>query len=133
MAVIAATTVILAFMSTKKEYMLLNINRTSELYKIKDNGEIENAYTFLFQNTDNKDHSYYFDVNDANIKIARPKEPIELKSGAKKKVVVVLTSKNLNLSDKNDAPIHIKINAYAKDEKEKISIERETIFVYPKQ
>ncbi|MDO5045589.1 cytochrome c oxidase accessory protein CcoG [Campylobacter sp.] len=133
MVVIGVATVILAFMSTKKEYMLLNINRTSELYKIKDDGEIENAYTFLFQNTDSKAHSYYFDVNDTNIKISRPKEAIELKGGAKKKVVVVLTSKNLNLSDKNDAPTPIRINAYAKDEKERIKIERETIFVYPKQ
>ena len=52
---IAATA--LALMSTKKEYMLLNINRTSELYKINKNGDVENAYIFLFQNTSDKEHA----------------------------------------------------------------------------
>ncbi|WP_170000970.1 cytochrome c oxidase accessory protein CcoG [Campylobacter sp. RM16189] len=131
MVVIGITAVILAFMSTKKEYMLLNINRTSELYKITKSNRVENAYTFLFQNTDNKEHAYYFDVNDTNIKIDRPKDEIVLKAGAKKKVVVVLSSNIINFDKSGNKPISININAYAKDDKERVNINRETIFVYP--
>ena len=42
----------LLLLGSKKENMLLNINRTSELYAVKEGGVIENHYTFLFQNTD---------------------------------------------------------------------------------
>ena len=101
----------LALMSTKKEHMLLNINRTSELYKISHDGNIE--------------------VNDTNIKILRPKSSIELKSGEKKKVIVVLGS--ANIGEYKGGPHTISINAYANDEKERINIVRETIFVYPKE
>lgn len=65
---------VLAFMSTK-ENMLLNINRTTELYNIHLNDEnvrVDNAYTFFIQNTSNKNHEYYFDVNDSEISISRP-------------------------------------------------------------
>ena len=129
--VISVAAVILGFMSMKKEYMLLNINRTSELYKITKSNMVENAYTFLFQNTDNKDHSYYFDINDTNIKIERPKDEIVLKAGAKKRVVVVLSSDRLSFDKDGNIPVSININAYAKDDKERINIDRETIFVYP--
>ena len=85
----------------------------------------------MFQNTDDKAHQYFFDVNDTNIKILRPKSSIELKSGEKKKVIVVLGS--ANIGEYKGGPHTISINAYANDEKERINIVRETIFVYPKE
>lgn len=73
--------------------MLLNINKTTELYAVKDNGLIENHYTFLFQNTDSKDHTYYFEVvGRDDIKIARPRESFKLSAGSKVKKIVVLTT-----------------------------------------
>ena len=133
-AAIAIAATALALMSAKKESMLLNINRTSELYKINKDGEIENAYVFLFENTDVAAHEFYFDVsaNDADIKIKRPKSNIALNAGEKKKIVVVLTApKNAARPGKN-ANAKITIRAYAADEKEKINIARETIFAYPR-
>ncbi|WP_169999932.1 cytochrome c oxidase accessory protein CcoG [Campylobacter sp. RM9328] len=132
-AILSVASVVLVLMSGKKEHMLLNINRTSELYNITKDKNVENSYTFLFQNTDSKKHTYYFDTNDTNIKIVRPSEPIEVKPNHKQRVIVILGSKNLNLNDQKDMPITIKINAYAVDEKEKISVDRETVFVYPKK
>lgn len=125
----------LMLMSTKKEHMLLNINRTTELYKIKDDGKtVENAYTFLFQNTDSKNHKYYFEVNDTRIQIDRPKKEFSLRAGQKAKKVVVLTTKEtLVKTDKKNMPIHITINAFAVDDRQKISIFREATFVYPRQ
>lgn len=123
----------LFFMGTKKEYMLLNINRTSQLYKMADDAKtVENVYTFLFQNTDSKDHMYYFEVSNKEINIDKPSEPFLLKAGEKIKKVVILSSvpKELKIEGE-DLPILIK--AYALDSKEKITVDRHTIFIYPKR
>ena len=118
-------------MSGKKESMLLNINRTSELYKILGENEVENSYVFLVQNTQNKEHAFYFEVDDKNIEISRPNKPFILKAGAKQRVIVTLKSKNKNLSDK-DLLKHINIKAYATDEPA-ISVQRQSTFIYPKR
>lgn len=129
----------LLMMSVKKEHMLLNINRSSELYSIvrKDgNIEVSNAYTFLFQNTDNKDHEYYFEASlegmSDGVKIIKPSKPFKLGAGEKtKKIVVLEATKELGNNDKKDIIIPLRIKAYALDD-EKIVIFRESIFVYPK-
>lgn len=118
-------------MSGKKESMLLNINRTSELYKILGENEVENSYVFLVQNTQNKEHAFYFEVDDKNIEISRPNKPFILKAGAKQRVIVTLKSKNENLSDK-DLLKHINIKAYATDEPA-ISVQRQSTFIYHKR
>jgi len=120
-------------MGTQKEYMLLNINRTSQLYKMADDGKtVENVYTFLFQNTDSKDHLYYFDISNDDIKIEKPSEPFLLKAGEKIKKVVILVSVPKELKvEGEDLPITVK--AFAVDAKETIMVERHTIFIYPKK
>jgi len=123
----------LLVMGSKKEHMLLNINKTTELYTVKDNGSVENHYTFLFQNTDSKEHTYYFEVvGRDDIKIDRPSEPFKLSAGSKaKKVVVLTTDKVLASNDRKDTPIAIKIRAFAQDDKVKIVVERDSVFFYP--
>ena len=118
-------------MSGKKESMLLNINRTSELYKVLEQGEVENSYVFLVQNTQSKDHKFYFEIDDKSIEISRPNKPFTLKAGAKQKVIVTLKSKNENTSEK-DLLKHINIRAYATDEPT-ISVQRASTFIYPKR
>ena len=120
-----------ALMSGKKESMLLNINRTSELYKVLEQGEVENSYVFLVQNTQSKDHKFYFEIDDKSIEISRPNKPFMLKAGAKQKVIVTLKSKNENTSEK-DLLKHINIRAYATDEPT-ISVQRASTFIYPKR
>ncbi len=126
--------VALFYMGSKKEHMLLNINRTSQLYKIEPNGIVKNSYIFLFQNTQNKKHKYYFEVvNNKDIKIERPKHPFSVIPGKKvKKVVVLYTDKVLVKNTQKDTPIPIKIKAYAVDDPKKIVVFRDTIFVYPR-
>ena len=119
------------FMSGKKENMLLNINRTSELYKVLDQDEVENSYVFLVQNTQNKEHTFFFEIDDKSIEISRPNRPFTLKAGAKQKVIVTLKSKNENTSEK-DLLKHINIKAYATDEST-ISVQRASTFIYPKR
>ena len=49
------------------------------------------------------------------------------------KIVILSTTKALAKDDRKDTPIPIIITAYAVDEKEKIVITRDTIFVYPRE
>jgi cytochrome c oxidase accessory protein FixG len=121
-------------MGSTKEHMLLNVNKTTRLYKILDNGSVENDYLFLFANTDSKKHKYFFEiVNNDKIKIIRPKEPFHIGAGKKKKKVVILvTDAQLANDSRKDVPIPITIRAYAVDDKEKIVVERKTVFVYPR-
>lgn len=131
LVILCVVLVAAALMSGKKESMLLNINRTSELYKVLDQDEVENSYVFLVQNTQNKDHKFYFEIDDKSIEISRPNKPFTLKAGAKQKVIVTLKSKNENTSEK-DLLKHINIRAYATDEPT-ISVQRASTFIYPKR
>ena len=131
LVILCVVLVAAALMSGKKESMLLNINRTSELYKVLEQGEVENSYVFLVQNTQSKDHKFYFEIDDKSIEISRPNKPFTLKAGAKQKVIVTLRSKNENTSEK-DLLKHINIRAYATDEPT-ISVQRASTFIYPKR
>ena len=131
LVILCVVLVATALMSGKKESMLLNINRTSELYKVLEQGEVENSYVFLVQNTQSKDHKFYFEIDDKSIEISRPNKPFTLKAGAKQKVIVTLKSKNENTSEK-DLLKHINIRAFATDEPT-ISVQRASTFIYPKR
>ena len=134
--VLAIVLAALFMMGSKKEHMLLNINKTTRLYKILDNGEVENDYVFLFANTDSKRHTYYFEIEGdlgKKLQIVRPKERFSIAPGKKRKKVVVLkTREKLADSTRKDVPIPVTIKAYAEDDKEKIAVERHTVFVYPR-
>jgi cytochrome c oxidase accessory protein FixG len=133
MVVLSIVFGLLLFMSTKKEYMLLNINRTTQLYKVQED-RIENAYTFLFQNTDRKDHTYYFEVDHPDIQIERPKAPFLLQAGQKaKKIIILSTAETLAKGQRKDTPIPITVTAYATDAKETIVVKRDAVFIYPRK
>jgi len=120
-------------MGSKKEHMLLNVNKNTRLYKVLDGGKVQNDYIFLFQNTDSKEHTYYFEVLNPDIKVIRPLEPFKLAAGKKKKKVVILeTDKMLANDARKDTPLPLHIRAYAIDDKEKIVVDRKSVFVYPR-
>jgi len=127
--------VALFMMGSKKEHMLLDINKSPRLYKILDEGVVQNDYIFMFANTDRKAHTYYFEISDNDkIKILRPSKPFKIGAGKKKKKVVVLEAKE-SLADttNKNVPVPVKLIAYAIDDKEKIIINRQTVFVYPRK
>ena len=133
-AVLMIVLVALFVMGSKKEHMLLNINKGQRLYKVLDNGVVQNDYIFMFANTDRKEHTYYFEiVGNDKITIKRPAEPFKLGAGQKKKKVVILeTKEQLANNARKDVPIPIIIRAYAVDDKEKIVVDREMVFFYPR-
>ncbi len=131
--ILSIVLVALFVMGSKKEHMLLNVNKTTRLYKIHKGGVVENDYLFLFQNTDTKDHKYFFEIDNKDIKIVRPNKPFHLGAGKKKKKVVVLTTdKKLAENTRKDTPLKITVHAYAVDDPKKITVIRKTVFVYPR-
>ena len=128
----------LILMGGTKEYMQLSINKNTQLYKVKNSGKrVENAYTFLFDNTQNKKYKFYFEiVNNPDIQIKRPKDAFKLSAGKKtKKVVILYTDKVLAENKNSVTSIPVKIRAFAVDDDTKdkrITIFRETIFSFPK-
>lgn len=140
--ILIITAAIMVVMGSKKEHMLLNVNKENRLFSIKkiDDGKtrVDNAYTFLLQNTLSKEHEYYFDViapkgMEGKIKIAEPSEPFKVKPGiVKKKVIVLYTDEMLVEDERKDTVIPITIHAYAVDDKEKIMIDKQSTFTFPR-
>jgi len=135
-------TVILGVMGSKKENMLLNINKESRLYSVTKSAEgteVDNAYVFLLQNTQSKDHKFYFEVippkgMEGKIKIKKPTAPFTAHPGYKKKKVVVLYTNGLLVDDSTkDTIIPITIKAYATDDKENIVVLRQSTFTFPRK
>ncbi len=130
--VLLAVLVAMFVMGSKKENMLLNVNKDTRLYKILPDGQVENSYLGLFQNTDVKDHTYYFSVDNKDIEIVRPSEKFKIKARNKRKKAILLRAKKpLVANATKDTSIPITINAYAVDDKKKISIFRKAVFIYP--
>ncbi len=128
---------ILMLMGMEKELMLININKQTRLYDIENvdgKARVENAYTVLLQNTQNKAHDFYLEVLDNDkIKIARPSHPFTVEPGHKtKKTFVLYTTDKLVEEDRHDTILEVKVRAYAVDANETIFAKREIRFTYPR-
>lgn len=124
---------LLFVMGGEKEYMLLNINKTTELYKIKEDKVVANNFVLLFQNTEAEPLTYHLEVIDnPDIKIERF-EPFTLSPGKlAKKVVILETNKMLVNDNSKDTPITITLKAYAQEKPEKVFVFRKAVFIYPR-
>ncbi|WP_324172056.1 cytochrome c oxidase accessory protein CcoG [Sulfurimonas sp.] len=132
----------LAFMSSTKENMLLNINKETRFYstKLLPNGKVrvDNAYEFLLQNTQKEKMKFYFEViapkgMEGKITIAKPSKAFTAVPNIKKKKIVVLrTTEILVKDDRKDTIIPITIRAYALGHEKEIVVFRKSIFVFPK-
>ncbi len=124
---------LLFVMGGKKEYMLLNVNKTTQLYKIKDGHVVSNNFLFLFQNTDSKRHKYALEVVDNKDIVIKRFKPFNLSPKKLVKKVVVLQTDKLLVNDKTkDTPITVTIRAYAVDEPERVQVLRKAVFIFPR-
>ncbi len=147
MVLLIGISIILGFMGSTKEHMLLNINKETRLYSIKHQSAneftVDNSYIFLLQNTENEPMKFFFEVippkgMEGKIKIVKPSKPFRVIPGVKKKKIVTFrTTEMLIDNPRKDTIIPITIHAYAlnKDGKpsKKISILRHSTFVFPKE
>ncbi|KAB7885234.1 cytochrome c oxidase accessory protein CcoG [Poseidonibacter ostreae] len=118
--------------ASKKEPFLLNINKTTNLYKIKEEQKVTNNYILTFHNT--QDKTYTFDIkleDNENFAIKRFKA-FKLEPNKRvKKIFIVETKKRLFISKTQNSALKIKINSFAL-ENENISLSRELSFIYPR-
>jgi len=125
----------LVAMGGTKEYMLLNVNKTTQLYKIRKNNVVVNNFVMLFQNTEPKKHTYKLEIigeYKGKIEIQRFKE-LTLSPGKMAKKVVVLSTKERLVDDATkDTPITVMLKAYAVDEPERVFVLRKAVFIYPR-
>ncbi len=120
-------------MGGKKEYMLLNINKTTQLYKIKENNLVTNNFLLLFQNTDSVKHKYNLEIMDNKDIYIKRFRPFNLSPRKlTRKVLVLATSKRLVNDNTKDTPITVTIKAYAIDDPERIIVFRKAVFIYPR-
>ena len=124
---------LLFVMGGEKEYMLLNINKTTQLYKVKEDNVVANNYVLLFQNTESKPLTYNLEITDnPDIKITRF-EPFTLSPGKLAKKVVILETDKVLVNDKSkDTPITVTLKAYAQEDPEKVVVFRKAVFIYPR-
>lgn len=139
--------IILGVMGSKKEHMLLNINKENRLYstKVMPDGKVrvDNSYVFLLQNTQKEKMKFYFEIimpkeMKGKIKILKPAKAFQAKPGIRKKKIVTLSTTDVLVdSSRKDSVIPITIHAYAIDKdgkkSEKISVLRKSNFIYPKE
>lgn len=107
------------FFSLEKEQFLVNANKTTELYKVTDDGKILNNYILTIHNT--QDLPLTFDIklkDESNFKIKRFEEVL-LEGGKKAKKILIVESLNdlKNISNKN---IPIFVEVYAKEKNFKV-------------
>ena len=107
------------FFSLEKEQFLVNVNKTTELYKVTDDGKILNNYILTIHNT--QDLPLTFDIklkDESNFKIKRFEEVL-LEGGKKAKKILIVESLNdlKNISNKN---IPIFVEVYAKEKNFKV-------------
>jgi cytochrome c oxidase accessory protein FixG len=136
------TMVLLGFMGSKKEHMLLNINKENRLYSIKHlsdgKNRVDNAFTFLLQNTLNEEHKYFFEIIqpegiNGKITIAKPTAPFKAQPNVKKKKIVIFRTTDMLVDNpRKDTIIPITIKAYAIDDPENIVVFRKTTFTFPR-
>ncbi|MEA3512317.1 MAG: cytochrome c oxidase accessory protein CcoG [Campylobacterota bacterium] len=125
----------LFIMGGKKEYMLLNINKTTQLYKIKDNNEVVNNFVLLFQNTQKENYTYTIEVvgEYANKIQIKKFTDFRLSHNKMTKKVIQLSTKERLVDDMTkDTPITVDLKAYAKENPEKIVVFRKAVFIYPR-
>ncbi|MFA5721210.1 MAG: 4Fe-4S dicluster domain-containing protein, partial [Aliarcobacter sp.] len=121
--------ILLAFyFSLEKEQFLVNINKTTELYKINKDKTISNNYILTIHNTQDEDLTFYIKLQDEeNFRIKRFEE-VKLESGKRaKKILIIESTNDLKNIDSKNIPINIKIYTLEKDYK----IIRKLVFSKP--
>lgn len=116
------------YFSLEKEDFLVNVNKTTQLYKIKEDNIVANNYILTFHNT--QDEALIFDLkvqDDKNYRVKRF-DSFRLDANKKiKKVLIIETTKDYVKSKNNTSDIFIEIIALNK----KLKIIKKISFIHP--
>ncbi|RXJ93682.1 cytochrome c oxidase accessory protein CcoG [Malaciobacter molluscorum] len=125
--------ILLIISTSKKEHFLLNVNKTTNLYEIKDNKFVTNNYILTIQNRTKNDYTFALKIEDNKTFEIKRFKSFNLKANQRvKKVLILKTKKRLFLSDLKTTPIKVKIIMYAKEDPKEIYKEKYLSFIYPR-
>ncbi|RXJ58038.1 cytochrome c oxidase accessory protein CcoG [Candidatus Marinarcus aquaticus] len=128
---IAACIGFILFFSAQKEYLLVNVNRTTNLYKIEDK-LVRNNYVFTIQNTQDRAYTYDIHVKNEFFEAKRFK-PFTLQPNQRvKKVVTIETTKPMSYSNSKDTPLTLNVSVFAQQEPQKVVLNKKVAFIYPR-
>lgn len=125
---------VLIYAGSHRESALLNVNRTTELYVIREDGRrVDNHYTILITNTDTRPHTFALAVEGLEgLDVSRPSEPFLVLPGGKvKKVLILSTREKLVDTDRRNTSLRFTLRAYAVDAPEEIFVTRKAVFLFP--
>lgn len=116
------------YFSLEKENFLVNINKTTELYKISEDKKIVNNYILSIHNT--QDEALIFDIklqDEKNFRIKRF-EKISLEAGKRaKSVLIIETTNEFDKSSNNSIDIYLDI--FTQDKK--FETVKKMVFFHP--
>lgn len=119
-------------MGSNKEEIIVNVNKTAELYKIHDDSSVSNNYALTVHNTQNIGYTYDVRAENSELFEVKKIEPFEVKAQSfQRKILVLQTKKKLVGSDRQSTPMVAKIIVFAK-ENPKIQLTKELAFIYPR-
>ncbi|MFA7091670.1 MAG: cytochrome c oxidase accessory protein CcoG [Arcobacteraceae bacterium] len=131
-ASILACVVLLVVFANSKEYMLVNVNRTTDLFKIDANNLVKNNYVFTVQNTQNQAYTYDIKVNHADFEMTKF-TPFRLEANQRvKKVISIESNKVLHLSNEKNTPISLEVTIFAQEDPTVVTTTKTIAFIYPK-
>ena len=127
-----ACTIILAnIFLVAQDPMLININRTTKLYSIKEDKLVTNNYLITLHNRSKDSYSYGIKLHDPRFEVKRFQTPTLEANKRIKSVLILKTIEPMSLSNQKDTPIKIKASFYAK-ENPNIKIDKILTFIYPR-
>jgi len=124
------TLLLAGFFASNKEYLLVNINRTTNLYNIKENSQVLNNYLITIHNTQKNTYSYDIKIDNPNFEIKRFRKVILEPKSKIKTVLIIGTKDSYSFLSKQKNSIKLEITVFAKENKE-IKIKKEIHFFYP--
>ena len=121
-----------AFFTFKKEHFLVNVNKTTKLYKIEKDGLVSNNYILTIHNTSKESYTYDIEVLEKEKFSIKRFKSVNLKAKQRIKTVLILkTKEKFFLSDKKSSALKVKINVFAKENPE-VKVIKELSFIYPR-
>lgn len=120
-----------AYFAYQKTEILVHANKTSNLYRINENS-VSNNYILTLQNRSDKSMKVGVQIiNNKDITIKRFKMARLKKDQRIKTILILKSSKALNLSNKKDTPIEVMIKVYDKNNPKVFTLKKLS-FMYPK-
>jgi len=120
-----------AFYAKEQEPILAQLNKTTKLYNIKDNGVVTNNYVLTIRNNQKLTYNYAINLDDDRFFVKRFRTR-SIKANKEFKFILIVGSKErLQLSDTETTVLKINMNIFTK-ENPALKIQRELSFIYPR-